>query len=61
VWNILGALLVLFGGIWFLQGMNMFPGNSFIKGQTRWSINGGIAFVVGVALLIWTNRRRQTK
>jgi hypothetical protein len=60
VWNIVGAVLVLFGGIWFLQGMNMFPGQSFMNGQTRWSVYGGIAFAVGVALLIWANRRRQS-
>lgn len=58
--NILGVVLVLFGGVWFLQGMNMFPGQSFMNGQTKWSINGGIAFVVGVVLLVWANRRRQT-
>ena len=59
VWNIVGAALVLFGGIWFLQGMNMFPGKSFMNGQTRWSVYGGIAFVAGIVLLIWANRRRQ--
>jgi hypothetical protein len=59
VWNIVGAALVLFGGIWFLQGMNMFPGQSFMNGQTRWSVYGGIAFVAGIVLLIWANRRRQ--
>jgi hypothetical protein len=57
VLNILGVLLVLFGGIWFLQGMNMFPGHSFMNGQTRWSVNGGIAFAIGVLVLIWANRR----
>jgi hypothetical protein len=60
VLNIVGVLLVLFGGIWFLQGMNLFPGHSFMNGQTRWSINGGIAFVVGVIVLIWANRRAKT-
>jgi hypothetical protein len=57
VLNIIGLLLVLFGAIWFLQGLNMFPGHSFMNGQIRWSINGGIAFAVGVILLIWANRR----
>jgi len=51
------VLLVLFGAIWFLQGLNMFPGHSFMNGQIRWSINGGIAFAVGVILLVWANRR----
>ena len=30
--NILGALVVLFGCIWFLQGINVLPG-SFMTGQ----------------------------
>ena len=58
--NILGVVLVLFGGVWFLQGMNMFPGQSFMNGQTKWSIYGGIVFVVGVVVLIWANRKKQT-
>ncbi len=58
--NILGVVLVLFGGVWFLQGMNMFPGQSFMNGQTKWSIYGGIVFAVGVVVLIWANRKKQT-
>ena len=50
--NILGALLVLMGAIWFLQGINILPG-SFI----RWAVYGGIAVVARVALLVVANRR----
>ena len=32
--NIVGAVLVLFGAIWFLQGINVLPG-SFMTGQTQ--------------------------
>ena len=31
----------------------MLPG-SFMSGQTRWAVNGGIAFLVGAALLVGT-------
>jgi hypothetical protein len=55
--NILGALLVLVGAIWFLQGINVLPG-SFMTGQIRWAIYGGIAVAVGIALLFVANRRR---
>jgi hypothetical protein len=54
--NVLGALLVLFGAIWFLQGINVLPG-SFMTGQIQWAVYGGIAVAVGVALLL-ANRRR---
>jgi hypothetical protein len=55
--NIVGAVLVLLGAIWFLQGINVLPG-SFMTGQIRWAIYGGIAIAAGIALLLRTNRRR---
>lgn len=58
-WNILGVILVVFGSIWFLQGINVLPG-SFMTGQIRWAVYGGIAIVAGVALLVAANRRRLT-
>jgi len=57
VLNIAGALLVLIGSIWFLQGINVLPG-SFMTGQTRWAVRGGIAVIAGIALLLWGNRKR---
>jgi hypothetical protein len=39
--NILGGLLVAFGAIRFLQGINVLPG-CFMTGQIRWAIYGGI-------------------
>ena len=56
--NVLGVLLVLFGAIWFLQGINVLPG-SFMTGQMRWAIRGGIAFAVGVICLLLAARRRR--
>jgi hypothetical protein len=55
--NIVGVLLVLMGGIWFLQGINVLPG-SFMSGQTQWAVRGGIAAVAGIGVLLWANRRR---
>jgi hypothetical protein len=55
--NVLGALLVLSGSVWFLQGVNVLPG-SFMTGQTRWAIRGGIAVVGGIVLLVAANRKR---
>jgi hypothetical protein len=52
-----GALLVLVGVIWFFQGIGALPG-SFMTGQIRWAIYGGIAFAGGIALLVATRRRR---
>lgn len=57
VLTIVGSLLTLMGVIWFLQGINVLPG-SFMSGQMKWAVNGGIAAVVGVGLLVFANRRR---
>jgi hypothetical protein len=54
--NILGILLILAGGTFFLQGINVLPG-SYMTGDPQWAINGGIMIVVGIGLMIWAARR----
>jgi hypothetical protein len=54
---IVGGLLILSGGIWFLQGINILPG-SFMSGDPQWSVNGVIAIVIG-GFLIFLGRRRR--
>lgn len=55
--NVAGTLCLLMGGVWFLQGINVLPG-SFMTGQTKWAIYGGILLLVGIGLLVAANRRR---
>ena len=55
--NIIGVVLILLGGLWFLQGMNVLRGN-VMSGQPQWVVIGGIAAVVGIALLVFANRRK---
>jgi hypothetical protein len=55
--NILGLIFVLMGGVWFLQGINILPG-SFMTGQIRWAIYGGMAVAGGLVILVAANRRR---
>ena len=54
---VLGVLCLLMGCIWILQGINILPG-SFMTGQTKWAIYGGLLAAVGIGLLISANRRR---
>jgi hypothetical protein len=54
--KIFGTILVVIGLIWFLQGINVLPG-SFMTGQARWAVYGGIAAVVGIAMLMVAKRR----
>jgi hypothetical protein len=58
VLNIVGVILVFFGGVWFLQGINVLPG-SFMTGQIKWAVYGGVALVAGVIVLIWANRKKK--
>ena len=55
--NVLGLLCLLMGCVWVLQGINILPG-SFMTGQTKWAIYGGLLAIAGIGLLIWANRRR---
>ncbi len=57
--NVLAVLCLLVGCIWILQGINILPG-SFMTGQTKWAIYGGLLVVAGIGLLISANRRRAT-
>jgi len=54
---ILGILVILAGGTFFLQGINVLPG-SYMTGDPQWAINGGIMIVVGIGLIIWAQRRK---
>jgi len=55
VLNIVGVLLILAGGIFFLQGINVLPGSS-MTGDPQWAINGGVMLVIGIGLILWARR-----
>jgi hypothetical protein len=55
--NVAGVLCLLTGGVWILQGINVLPG-SFMTGQPKWAVYGGLMTVVGIVLLAAANRRR---
>jgi hypothetical protein len=56
IMTIAGAILILMGTVWFLQGIGLLPG-SFMSGQTRWAVNGIIAVAAGLALVVVSRRR----
>ena len=55
--NIAGILCVIVGCVWILQGINILPG-SFMTGQTKWAIFGGLLAIAGIGILISANRGR---
>ncbi len=60
VLRIVAVILILFGCVWILQGVNILPG-SFMTGQVRWAVYGGMAVAVGISLLLAGAKRRSLK
>lgn len=55
---LLGALLVLIGTVWTLQGAGVLPG-SFMTGSRFWLVVGLVCVVAG-AVLLWRAIRGRT-
>ena len=55
--GIAGALLILFGAIWTLQGLGvlMWPEESFMLADRQWAFNGAVVALIGLAV-IWAAR-----
>lgn len=59
--TLIGLLLVLMGGIWILQGLNLAWGalaRSFMQGDQHWALYGAIVVIIGVAQIVWSIKRR---
>ena len=55
--TIAGVLCLLVGCTWFLQGINVLPG-SFMSGQSKWAVYGGLVALVGAGVLMAARRPR---
>ncbi len=56
-WNVVAVLLLLGGGVWFLQGIGVIQG-SFMSNTAQWTLIGALLLVIGVGLLVVNNRRK---
>ena len=54
--KILAVLLIVAGGVWILQGINILPG-SFMTGDPQWAINGAVTALIGAGLFLFLNRK----
>lgn len=50
--RIVGAVLVVLGGIWFLQGIGVIQG-SFMTENATWVLIGAVTALAGAALIAW--------
>jgi hypothetical protein len=55
--TILGAILILIGGTFILQGINVLPG-SFMTGHLEWAGWGALIALAGLVILFWGRRKR---
>jgi hypothetical protein len=53
---ILGALLVLVGGFWFLQGIDVIP-IGMMAGQPQYALLGAVVALLGFGLIVLVYRR----
>lgn len=54
--TIAGALLILVGLLWILQGSNII-GGSAMSGQSQWLYIGIIVALAGAGIVYWVRRR----
>lgn len=50
------VFFALFGAIWALQGINQFPGQSFMNGDIRWTYIGVVWIVIAIGLFLYGRR-----
>lgn len=54
--NLLALIVLAIGALWSLQGIGVLGGSS-MTGQSQWLYIGIAAMLVGIAGLVWANRR----
>ncbi|MDG6102709.1 hypothetical protein Daura_41680 [Dactylosporangium aurantiacum] len=54
---VVGALLILSGVVWTLQGLDVLGGSS-MSGSTIWAVIGPVAAVIGAVLFLRGVRKR---
>jgi hypothetical protein len=57
--TLLGVVMILMGGVWILQGLNLAFRVGFMVGNYHWTIYGTILALVGVAQIVWSNTRQR--
>jgi hypothetical protein len=57
VWILVGAIAVVAGVVWTLQGLDVL-GGSPMSGDSTWAIIGPIVAVVGMLIFLFGLRRR---
>ena len=57
--NILGALMILAGIVWILQGTGMAFTVGMMAYDIRWAFAGVALILIALVIILFTNRRRK--
>lgn len=57
--NAVGAVLLIIGAVWILQGANVLTGSA-MSGRSQWLVVGILVVIAGAVLLWWNNRMRRS-
>lgn len=55
--SLVGVVMVLMGGVWILQGLNLAFRVGFMVGDKHWVVYGAMLAAVGVCQIVWSNTR----
>jgi hypothetical protein len=59
--TLIGVVMILMGTVWILQGFNLAFRVGFMVGDYHWTIYGALLALVGIAQIVWSNTRQQTR
>jgi hypothetical protein len=54
--RVIGAVLFLMGGVWFLQGIGVIVSSSFMTNSSTWVLIGAVVALAGLVLLFLPRR-----
>lgn len=57
--SLIGLFMVLSGGVWILQGLNLAFRVGFMVGDKHWVVYGALLAIVGICQIVWSNTRQQ--
>lgn len=56
--TLIGVAMILMGGVWMLQGLNLAFRVGRMVGDYHWTIYGALLALVGIGEVIWSNARQ---
>ena len=62
--SLLGLLMIFMGAVWMMQGLGVGPAailQGFMVNDIRWTFYGAILALFGIAQIVWSNTRQNTR